>query len=886
MRALRKFRAWLLRLGCLFGFRQTQQMFADELESHLQLHIDDYVRLGMTPAEARRKAILRLGGVEMTKQSYRERSTVPVIDDLLQDLRFALRQLRRAPGFTATAVLMLALGIGASVAIFAFVDAALLRPLPYREPNRLVAVTERVKLFPRANLSYPDYLDWKKMNTVFSSLDIYTGGGYMLGTPSGAEPVPGARVSDGFFRTLGVKPMLGRDFYAGEDLPGVAPAVMLTYGAWKVRFGARPEIVGKTLNLSGIPTTVIGVLPEGFQFAPRGSAEFYLPFQAREGGCDLKRGCHGLYGVARLKDGVSIATALAEMQSIAALLEKQYPDTNRGQGATVEPLSEVIVGNIRPMLLMLLAAAGLLLAIACVNIGSLLLVRSESRRREIAVRGALGASRMRLARQFVTEGLLLVTLSTALGIGLALVTLHLLLSLIPATLLLYVPFFQGLAFNGHMLLFAAGVGLVAVTLFAVLPMLRSPLTAVREGLADGGRGSAGTLWRRFGANLVVLELTIAVVLLVGAGLLGKSLYRLLHVDVNFEVDHLATLQVMVPKALYPKDDQLVRVGREMVRRVSALPGVKSVGLTSVLPVSCNCDTDWIRFVGKPYNGEHNEVNLRDVSPEFFQTLHAKLLSGRFFTEQDDATRPKVVIINKTLAQQYFPGEDPLGKKIGGVTLAPDSLKEIVGVVDDIHEGSLESPIWPAVYYPIDQDTDNNFAIVVRTSQSEASFLPELVRTIHSIDPGIGTAFESTMEQLIQDSTSAYLHRFAAWLVGGFAVLALVLGVVGLYGVIAYSVSQRTREIGVRMALGAQRGTVYRLVMSEASRLTMAGIGLGLICAVGAGMAMRALLFGTAAWDAMTLASVAMVLGASAMLASYIPARRAASVNPVEALRAE
>ena len=885
MRALRKLRAWLLRLGGLLGFQRTQQMFADEIESHLLLHIDDYVRLGMTPEEARRKAILRLGGVEMTKQSYRERSTVPVIDDLLQDLRFALRQLRRAPGFTVTAALMLALGIGASVAIFAFVDAALLKPLPYSDPNRLVAVTERVKLFPRANLSYPDYLDWKKMNSVFSSFDIYTGGGYMLGTPAGAEPVTGARVSDGFFRTLGVKPMLGRDFYTGEDLPGVAPTVMLTYGAWKVRFGARPEIVGRTLNLSGIPTTVIGVLPADFQFAPRGSAELYTPFQAKDG-CDLKRGCHGLYGVARLKDGVSIATALAEMQSIAALLEKQYPDTNRGQGATVELLSEVIVGNYRAMLLTLLAGAGLLLLIAYVNVSSLLLVRSESRRREIAVRGALGASRLRLARQFVTEGLLLVTLSTALGIGLGLATLHLLLALIPATFLLYVPFFQGLALNGHVLLFAAAVGLVAVALFAVPPMLSSPLTAVREALADGGRGTAGTLWRRFGANLVVLELAIAVVLLVGAGLLSKSLYQLLHVDVNFEVDHLATVQVMAPKALYPTDEQLVRVGREMIRRVSALPGVKSVGLTSVLPVSCNCNTDWIRFVGKPYNGEHNEVNLRDVSPDFFQALHAKLLSGRVFTDQDDATRPKVVIINRALARQYFPGEDPLGKKIGGITLAPDSLKEIVGVVDDIHEGSLESPIWPAVYYPINQDTDNNFAIVVRTSQSEASFLPELVRTIHSIDPGIGTAFESTMEQLIEDSTSAYLHRFAAWLVGGFAVLALVLGVVGLYGVIAYSVSQRTREIGVRMALGAQRGTVYRLVMSEASRLTVAGIGLGLICAVGAGMAMRALLFGTAAWDATTLATVAVVLGVCAMLASYIPARRAASVNPVEALRAE
>ena len=885
MSALRKCRAWLSRFGGLFGLQRTQQTFADEIESHLQLHIDDYVRLGMNPAEARRMAILRLGGVEMTKQSYRERSTVPVIDDLLQDLRYALRQLRRAPGFTVTVALMLALGIGASVAIFAFVDAALLKPLPYRDPNRLVAVTEKVKLFPRANLSYPDYLDWKKMNTVFSSFDIYTGGGYMLGTPSGAEAVTGARVSDGFFRALGVKPMLGRDFYTGEDLPGAAPTVMLTYGTWKVRFGSRPEIVGQTLNLSGIPTTVIGVLPADFQFAPRGSAELYAPFQGKPG-CDLSRGCHSLYGVARLKDGVSVASALAEMQSIAGLLEKQYPDTNRGQGATVEPLSEVIAGDYRTILLTLLAGAGLLLAIACVNVSSLLLVRSESRRREIAVRGALGASRLRLARQFVTEGLLLVILSTALGLGLALVTMRLLLAMIPATMLLYVPYFQNLTLNGHMLLFAAGVGLMAVALFAVPPMLRSPLTAMRAGLADGGRGSAGTLWRRFGANLVVLELAIAVVLLVGAGLLGKSLYRLLHVDVNFDVDHLATMQVMAPPALYPKDDQLVRVTREMIRRVSALPGVKSVGLTSVLPVSCNCNTDWIRFVGKPYNGEHNEVNQRDISPRFFEALHAKLLSGRVFTDQDDLTRSKVVIINKALARQYFPGEDPLGKKIGGVTLAPDSLKEIVGVVDDIHEGSLESPIWPAVYYPMDQDTDNSFAIVVRTSQSEASLLPEMVRTIHSIDPGIGTAFESTMEQLMQNSTSAYLHRFAAWLVGGFAVLALVLGVVGLYGVIAYSVSQRTREIGVRMALGAQRGSVYRLVISEASKLTIAGIGLGLICAVGAGMGMRALLFGTAAWDAMTLASVAVVLGACAMLASYIPARRAASVNPVEALRSE
>jgi len=371
-----------------------------------------------------------------------------------------------------------------------------------------------------------------------------------------------------------------------------------------------------------------------------------------------------------------------------------------------------------------------------------------------------------------------------------------------------------------------------------------------------------------------------------AGLLGKSLYRLLHVDVNFDTEHLATVQVMAPQALYPKDEQLVRLGREIVSRVSALPGVESVGLTSVLPVSGNGNTDWIRFVGKPYNGQHNEVNLRDVSPGYFKALHAKLLSGRQFTEQDDATRPKVVIINKALARQYFPGEDPIGKKIGGVTLAPDSIKEIVGVVDDIHEGSLESPIWPAVYYPIDQDTDHSFALVARTTQAEESLLPELTRTIHSVDPGIGTAFESTMGQLMQDSPSAFIHRSTTWLVSGFAALALLLGVTGLYGVIAYSVSQRTREIGVRMALGAQRGSVSRMVMRQAGVLTLLGVGLGLMASVGAATLLSKLLFETEAWDAATLASVAVVLGVSALAASYIPAQRAASVNPAEALRAE
>jgi len=502
------------------------------------------------------------------------------------------------------------------------------------------------------------------------------------------------------------------------------------------------------------------------------------------------------------------------------------------------------------------------------------------------VRGALGASRARLVRQFLTEGVLLVGVGAVLGLAIAFGAIRGLTRLIPEFLMSRVPFLHGLGLNAHVLLFAGGIAMIAVLLFALTPLLRLPLGAMRDGLTEGGRGSAGTLWRRVGANLVVLELAIAVVLLVAAGLLGKSFYLLLHVEPNFRPDHLAMVGVMAPDTLYPKDEDNARLQREIVQRVGALPGVQSVGLTSVPPMSFNGNTDWIRFVGRPYNGEHNEVNMRDVSSDYMKMLQVKMLRGRMFTEQDDAQHPKVTIINKTLAKQYFPNQDPIGQRFGNDDLDPKSIKEIVGVVDDIREGSPDSEIWPAAYYPMYQDQDNYYTLMVRTSQSEGAILPTLVSTIHAIDPGVGTADPTTMELRTHDSPSEYLHRSSAWLVGGFAALALLLGVVGLYGVIAYSVSQRTREIGVRMALGAQRSSVHNLVMREAGRLTAVGIFVGLICAVGVATLLRKLLFGTAAWDVATLASVAIVLGTSALLASYIPAHRAASVNPVDALRAE
>jgi macrolide transport system ATP-binding/permease protein len=808
---------------------------------------------------------------------------------LMQDLRFAFRQFGKNPGFGVTAVLMLALGIGASVAIFAFVDAALIKPLPYADPNRLVAPTETIAAFGRANLSYQDYLDWKRMNKVFASMDVYTGTGYLLRTPTGTEPVPAARVSDGFFKTLGVTPVLGRDFYAGEDQPKAPKTVLLSYSAWQRRFGGRKDVIGETVSLSGVPMTVIGVLPANFQFAPRGSAEIFAALQPDDP-CDMRRSCHSLNGIARLKDGVTVEAAQADMTTIAKQLEGQYPDSNRGQGASVITLEEAIVGNVRPILLALLGGAGLLLLIACVNVSSLLLVRSESRKREIAVRGALGASPARLAAQLFTEGLVLVAAGSLAGLALASGTIQVLLRLIPKDLAASVPFLAGIGLNFRVVAFAAAISVLAVVLFSLTPIVRLRSAGsgaeMRNGLAEGSRGSAGTLWRRFGANLVVLELAIAMVLLVGAGLLGKSVYRLLHVDLNFQPDNVAIVQVALPDAAYSKDPQVIAVEQEILRQVAALPGVTSVGIGNMIPLSGNGNTDWIRFEGKPYDGTHNEVNARDVSVNYFETLQAKLIRGRFFNDADDASKPLVIVINQSLAKKYYPGEDPIGKRIGDTAMSPKSIRTIIGIVDDVRESSLDTDTLPAEYQPFKQSTDTYFGVLARTTQDAGSVLPAIDAVIRKIDPGIGTQDESTMVQRMNDSPSAYIHRSAAALVGGFAALALLLGVVGLYGVIAYSVSQRTREIGVRMALGAQRASVYQLILKEAGWLTVFGIAAGLACSIGAGTLIRSLLFGVTAWDVSTLGAVAGLLGVCAMLASYFPARRAASVNPVEALRAE
>ncbi len=871
---------FLRKLQLLLGRKRFRDELTEEMEFHRAAAEKAFVAEGMEPEAARYAAKRQFGNTTRLK----ERSHEVVgfrVETIFQDLQFAMRQLRKNPGFAVTAILVLALGLCANVAIFAFVDAALLKPLPYQNPSRLVGLFESTPLGAQFHLSYLDYLDWKRMNTVFSSVEAYDYVLFGLHTAGGVEQVDSAVVSDGFFRTLGVAPMLGRDFRPGEDLAGAAHLVMLSYAAWQKRYGGREDTVGRPVTLGNVSYTIIGVLPRGFHFAPVGPAEFWATLQMSSD--PNGRGGHGIAGIARLKDGVSPETASAAMGSIAKQLANQYPDADEGRGATVLPLSEVIVGDMRAILLLLWAGSALLMLIACVNVSSLLLVRSESRRAEISLRMAVGASAGRLIRQFATEGLTLVTLASAIGMSALSLAMHLLTRLIPANLLINMPYLEGLGWNVRVVLFAVVMASMMAVLFSLTPSFHFLLSRVRVG--QGSRNAAGTVWRHLGAHLVVVELCMAMILMVAAGLLGKSFVRLLHTDIGIEPRGLAMVRLRVPHFAYPKDEQIIALAHQLMDRVRGFSSVQSVAVTHQVPVdSTGGGSTSFLIIGRGTHSEGNEANARQVSAGYFQTLQARLVRGRYFHEWEDASKPRVMIINRAFARRYFPGEDPIGKEIRFDQSEP--VIEIVGMVDDIKEGPLDKAVHPAIYTPFDQGAEGNFYVVVRTGQEPQAVLKSLVTAIHQIGPAVMTSHAETMTERIHQSESAYRHRSSAWVVGGFAGMALLLVVVGLYGVIAYSVSQRTREIGVRMALGAQRSAVSGMVLREALRLVVVGIGAGALGSMAIAGLLRPLLFGVRPWDAATLAGVAAVLGVAAMVASYLPARRAASVNPVEALRAE
>ena len=869
---------WLRRFFC-----RRYDHLSVSIQNHLDEKADELMEEGLSSEEAMQTARRAFGNVTLIEERSREVWQWPTLESTFADLRFALRQFHKAPGFFVTAILVLALGIGASVSIFAFVNAALIKPLPYQDPSRLVGVFGSTTSCPDCSLSYPDYQDWTRANSVFRSLEIWDDTAYLLRSSAGVEALRAGRVSGGFFQTLGVTPALGRLFSSADDTPAAPRTVVLPYSTWQRHFGSRADILGQPITLDDNTYTVIGVLPRDFQFAPR-SAELWVTIHDLDA-CDRDRSCRSFNGFARLKDGVSIAAALANMNAIAAQLQKQYPQSNMGQGALVKPLSDVVTGDIRPILLILLAGSALLLLIACVNLASLLLVRAENRRREMAVRGALGASLARLTRQLVIEAAVLVALSVSFGLAAAWGAVRLLASLIPERVLRGMPYFESIGFDHRVLVFVAAVWVLAWAVCTAAPASRLFGADLRARLADGARSSSG-VWRRFASNLVVVELTLAIVLLAAAGVLGKSFYRILQVDLNFNPAHLATLEIDANTG-YDTPIQQLSLAHRLIEAISAEPAVQSVGIVKgPLPVSCNCYANPYRVQGRPWNGTQQSAVSRTVSPAYLATLQARLLSGRFFTETDDTAHTPVVLINRTMAHQFFADEDPIGQTIGDETLSQASLHQVIGVVDDVREGELSDPIRPATYFPVNQDPGNYFFLVVRTAQDPAAALPGLVATIRGLNLGIGVRNEFTMSEHIHHGAAYYLHSSAAWLVGGFAACALLLGVIGLYGVIAYSVSQRTCEIGIRMALGAQRSSIGRLILGEAASLVLLGLAFGIAASLLTGRFLRGLLFGVCSWDFTVLAVVSVILIAAALIAAWIPADRAASTDPMQALRNE
>jgi predicted permease len=859
--------------------RKTDLM--EELNTHLRMAVAERVARGESQESAEREALREFGNMPLVADVTRERWGWLRLENLVQDIRYALRQLWKNKGFAVTAILILSLGICANVAIFSFVDAALIKPLSYTQPTRLMNLFESNGFGAQYHLSYPDYLDWKAVSKSFSAMAAYEEAGYIKKTAEGVELAYGLRVSDEFFRTLGVQPMLGRDFRDGEDLRSAPRTVLLSYTTWRQKFGGREDALGQTVTLNNFPYVVIGVLPQGFSFPPIGEGDYWTTLHYDVPGL-TSRSSHSLFGIARLKDGVSAASASAEIAGIAKQLERQYPDSNRARGGVAIVLTEVILGDMRQILLVLLCGSGLLLAIVCVNVASLLLVRTENRRREMAIRSALGASRARLVRQFITEGTLLTAIGAVLGVGGAWEMMHLLQHLLPVAMTNRMPFLLEAGLNPHVMLFALAIAVASGSLFVAVPLLRLPASELQSGLTEGGRGTAGTLWRRMGANLVVMELAIAVVLLAGAGLLGKSFYHLLHVETGIEPERVATIRLGAYGPLYNKEGQRVALLQQMLEHVRALPGVESAGTVDQLPLGSGDGIQVFDVTGKPDDGIRHEANMRNVSPTYFSTMKARLVRGRYFEDAEDTSRPRVLIINEALARQYFPGEDPIGKRL--TTHA--GIAEIVGVVGDIREGQLDTKIRPAMYAPYYQNPAQDFALVVRSELEEHVLMKSIRDAVHAMDPMLVPYSEKSMTEIMQDSPTAYLHRSSAWLVGGFAGMALLLGVVGIYGVVAYSVSQRTREIGVRMALGAQRGEVLGMILREAGWLVLVGAALGVVCFLGAGRLMGTLLFGVSAWDVPTLIAVVAVLSGGAMLASFLPAARAARVDPVIALRAE
>ena len=807
------------------------------------------------------------------------------MDSLLQDLRYAIRTLMERPGFTVVAALTIALGVGDTTAMFGVVDAVLLRPLPYAEPDRLVMLWTRTPGGPQAAASWPELVDWREQNHSFADMAAWRGQSVNL--TGGAEPerVVGAFVSDRFFPLLGARPILGRTFTAEETEPATArPVAVLGHGLWQRRFGSDPGILGRSLVLNGQSHTVVGVLGPEFDGgnAPASGwfmgCDVFLPVSYFPNKKGLTRGETEILVLGRLRPDVSLTQARTDMGVVARRLEQAYPDTHAGRRVEIVPLHEQIVGPYRPALLVLLGAVGLVLLIACANVANLLLARASRRRRELAVRAALGAGRTRLLRQLLTESALLALLGGALGLLAGHWGLALLMSLAPSGVL---P--GSLALDGRLMAFALVLTAATGVCFGLVPAVQASRPDLDGVLKEAGRGGSGAAGHRFRDALVVAEVTLSLVLLVGAGLLLRSAVALQHAELGFRPDHVLTAEFRLPPAKYPEARAIAAFFRQSLERLRAVPGIESAALVRAVPFSGNGGSTTYRVEGQPEppKGREPVAQLNIVSTGYFRTMGIPQLEGRDFEEQDTADVPSVAVVNDTMARQLWPGLDPIGRR---VRLRDAGWVTVVGVVGDVRHSGPSEPTQPQVYTTHEQDARIFACVVARTAGDPMAMAAPMRAAIWSVDKDQPVWKVRAMEELVAGSRGT--ARALSLLVGVFAAVALGLAGVGIYGVMAYAVSQRTREIGIRMALGAASGRVLRLVVGRALALTGVAIVIGAIGATALARLLGTLLFGVGPADPLTFAAAAVALGTVGALAAYLPARRAARIDPVRALAEE
>ena len=876
----------LFRLRSLFRRNSAETELDDELRFHFERHVQKYERDGLTHSEALRRARLEFGGIDQVKEQCRQARGVHVIHELGQDIRFGLRMLRKSPGFTAVALLTLALGIGANTAIFSVVYGILLRPLPYQDSARLIVLNETTPKVGMVSVSYPDFLDWRAQSRAFSRMAAVGQVEFNLAGVNQPESISGEAVSSSFFSILGMHPWLGRDFDPSEEKVGTAPVVLLSYQLWQSHLGGDPNVVGRTINLDGNGFTIVGVLPPDFRsidktdvIVPIGVWATHSPKEASD------RGDRGdMCVIARLAPGVSLLQARAEMETIEARLAVTYP-IDAEFGAALRPIREVFVSDIRPAILILFGAVLFVLLIACANVANLFLMRGAARTREIALRIALGATRGRIVRQMLAESLVLAFFGGLLGVLISIAGIRGLSQLIPMDM-------QGNAsmnLNGAVLLFAAAAVVLSSLMFGLVPALQLTKPEVQSELKEGGRNtSAGSGQNRVRGLLAVAEIAVALILLVGAGLMVQSLHRLLAVDPGFQTNRLLTMEMSLRTAQYASHPAVLNFWQQTLEKVRALPGVESVALGTVVPMTdSHSRTDIsieIAPESKPGKSPHPDFHI--VSPGYVRTLGVPLLRGREFTDADGENAPRVGLINALLARQFFPNQDAVGKRFmfGHPSTDPAEWITIVGVTADTKLYGLANPARLEVYIPYRQSNSSDMDLVVKSAADPAALTSSIRRAIASIDKDQPIFGIATMQALVDNSVAT--RRVTLILLASFSGLALVLAAIGIYGVISYSVAQRTHEIGIRMALGAERGGVLRMILAQGAKIAGAGVAIGIALSFGLTRLMANLLFSVSAADPVTFAAVAIALILVALLACYIPARRALRVDPIIALRHE